>query len=187
MRTRSILLSVFLLLLASACGGDDDGGGATASGSGSGSASEPADEDDEREGGDEVDDVPVVEDTSECPILKSEIEAIVGFEVSELRPESGGGNIGCIVDFAEGTGSIAVRIYEDEGEAAHEAFMAAFEDAEELEVLGREAVWAPGVGVLDIIDGDDGIQIQVNEAMNDDIPDERQTAIDLAGIVLASR
>jgi hypothetical protein len=78
-------------------------------------------------------------------------------------------------------------VYDGAAEQSHAAFLDAFEDAEELDVLGRTAAWAASVGTLDIVDDDDGIQIQVVEAMEDQIPDERQTAIDLAGVVLASR
>lgn len=121
-------------------------------------------------------------DGVECPVTRAEVSEIVGLDVE--GPDAEGAGPGCSFPFAGGTGTVAVRVFRGSGDASHEAFLAAFEDAKELEVGGNDAAWAVTVGTLDLVVGDDGVQVQIVESAANDIPDERAAAIELAELLL---
>jgi hypothetical protein len=169
---RLLLLVLSATLVLAACGDDDD---------------DDALDDAQDEVGDAVDagNGDGDGDGVDCPVSRTEVRAVVGVEVSGPRAEGAGS--GCSFEFAQGTGTVAVRVFRGTGEESHEAFLTAFDDAEELEVDGNDAAWAASVGTLDVVAGDDGFQVQIFEAMGDDIPDERAAAIALAELLLDKR
>lgn len=126
-------------------------------------------------------------ESSDCLLLESQVELTLDIDVDPPKPETAGGGVGCKFEFDGGTGELIIRIYQDGGAGVHDAFITTFDDAEELEVLGRQAAWSDMVGTLDIIDGDAAIQVQIVQVQGNAIADKKQAAIDLAGVVLAGR
>lgn len=118
-----------------------------------------------------------------CPVTAEEVADAIGIDVDDPHAEVAGGGEICTFPLDTG-GTVEVRIYDGYAEKGHAAFMRAFPDVEELEVQGRPSAWSASVGTLDVVDGDDSVQVQLFDAANA-IREPRRVAIDLAERVLA--
>lgn len=183
MRRRTLLALVLPILLLAACGGGDDDAPDADAASASSSTESAEDDTSASEASDDA-------GSDECPLLASEVEAVTGFEVEGPTPEDAGNGVGCTFTYGDDdAASISVRVFFDSGQASHDGFTSTFEDeAEEVADLGDAAVWVASIGTVDVVDGDDGVQVQIVDAIEPKpIADPKQVAIDLARLVLASR
>jgi hypothetical protein len=177
-RLRAAFAVLFLLVAFVACGGDDDDDDAASNDDTSASSTDEGDDD-------EGEDDSAASGDASCALSTEQVEEVTGIEVDD--PEANIAGNGCDWSFNEGTGSVSVRLFEKFGKQSHEGFVEAFDDAEELEVDGNDAAWSESVGTLDIVVGDDGLQVQIVQALGDDITDVKATCIELAQLVLDER